>query len=135
MIFLHVAHQIRISAIFILMRKFYLTYPVSSRGKDKNKTAQRWKTSDIIVRLKGSLDLPERLKLPERSPKYQKDQRIYNWTILCTRDCFTRAFTAAIKAWASLRLPHTPTPIHIAVFPVIQVFPVNLGIEVKVPLK
>ena len=41
--------------------------------------------------------------------KYQKDQRIYSWTILCTRDqtkSLTRAFTAVIKAQASLRLPH-----------------------------
>ena len=67
----------------------------------------------------GCLDLPERLELPGRPPKYRKDQRIYRWTIFCTRDqtnlCFNRAFTATIKAQASLCLPYTPTPIHSAI--------------------
>ena len=58
------------------------------------------------------LDLPERRELSEIPPKDQKDKRIYSWTVLCKRDQtnlrFTRAFTAAIKAQASLRLPHAP---------------------------
>ena len=31
------------------MRKFNLTYPVPTRGKDKNRIAARWNTSDVIV--------------------------------------------------------------------------------------
>ena len=33
------AHQIRGSAVFTHMRKFYLTYPILTCGKDKKRTA------------------------------------------------------------------------------------------------
>ena len=35
-----------------MMDSIYLTYPIPTRGKDKNRTASRWKTSDAIVTLK-----------------------------------------------------------------------------------
>ena len=33
---------------FTHMRKLNLTYPVPTRGKDKNRIAARWNTSDVI---------------------------------------------------------------------------------------
>ena len=41
-----------VSAVISYMRKFYLTYPIPTRGKDKNGTATHWKTSDIPVMFK-----------------------------------------------------------------------------------
>ena len=38
----------RVLRCFTHMRKFYLTYPVLTRGKDKNRIAARWQTSDVI---------------------------------------------------------------------------------------
>ena len=46
------AHQIKSSSVFTYMSKFYLAYPVPIGGKDKYRTAARWKTSDAIVMLK-----------------------------------------------------------------------------------
>ena len=40
----------------------------------------------FFLKIFGCVYLPERLKLLERPPKYRKDQRIYSWTTLCTRD-------------------------------------------------
>ena len=41
--------------------KYYLTYPVPARGKDKNRPATHWKTSDVIVILKWHYHLMSHL--------------------------------------------------------------------------
>ena len=46
------AHQIGISAVLTHMKKFYLTYPVPTRGKNISWTAASWMTRDVIVTLK-----------------------------------------------------------------------------------
>ena len=50
------AHQIGISAFFTHMRKFYLTYPAPSCGKDKNEQQHAAHTvtsiCDVVVMLK-----------------------------------------------------------------------------------
>ena len=116
------------STIFQLVRdRSYWVKPVLSKDKCVllkdttllHRDAGNARTGNSSIS-RGCLDLPERLELPERPPKYRKDQRIYSWTILCTRDQtnlrLTRDFTAAIKVQASLPLPHAPSPIHSAIF-------------------
>ena len=41
--------------LFLHMRKFYLSYPVPTHGKDETRTASRRKTSDVVVMLKGCI--------------------------------------------------------------------------------
>ena len=64
--------------------------------------------------LEGVPRFTGKTRITGKTAEIRKDQRIYSWTIVCTRDQtnlrFTRAFTAAIKAQMSLCLPHAPLP-------------------------
>ena len=50
------AHQIVIFADFTYVRKFNVTYPIPTRGKDKKRTSTRCKIIDVIVILDTSDD-------------------------------------------------------------------------------
>ena len=51
----YLGHQIEVSSVFTHVRKFHLTYPIPTHGKDKNQTGTCWNTSDVIVTVNSEI--------------------------------------------------------------------------------